>query len=459
MKYLHRPLALFIITLLAACGGNVSVSSPPHNPIVLSGEVQQGDIAGAQVFLDLNNNGVQDSGEPGAANLTGADGKFTLSLSSEQVAALQAAAGIAKFVSVSGTDQTTGIAAGLLVADPPATVGEAATAVLNITPMTTLIAMSPSAQKDQLKSVLNSLGLKDDALIEGSTPAVIAVAKSVETVFITLQKSLSTKTNDNVAKKVVRAAATEMGKSLSSRSKAEIIDTAHLANMLSAAVGIAVMQVPASELTAVHVADLMTWIKDASQEVADAVKSKTGTLATTGSHSEAEIMDDTVKGRVITAVDTCTGKLEAEFEPGTGITPTTKTAVIAFSATSTVPLSAPLQGVTLSEILPPGTTVATLTGSNVISSTALVAASPGMQVTGTFTAETRKVQLSVIISTETFTGGTIASLTVRVPSTTPLAAADFVAPTLIQAAGFDQVLHSTVDLTGDVQTAQEITFN
>lgn len=463
MKHMQRLLALVTITLLlAACGGDENPSSPHNptaqNPTTISGLVQQGNVSGAQVFLDLNNNGVQDGGEPGATNLTGADGKFTLSLDSPQVAALQAAAGTAKFVSVGGTDLTTGIAAGLLVADPPAVVGDAATETVNITPMSTLTAMSPSAQKDALKQVLRSLGLKDDALVDGSTPAVIALAKSVETVLITLEKSVSTKANADVSKAVVRATAAEMGILLSSKSAAEITDTALLANILAEAAGRAVEQTPATELTTVHVADLMTWIKTACQEVADAVKSKTGTLSTSGSRSEAEIMDDTVKGRVTTAVDTCTGKLEAEFEAGTGITPTTKSATLALGVTSPVPLTVPVQGVTLSEILPVGATVATLTGSNVINSAALVA-SPNMQVTGTFTAETRKVQISVVMTTDTFIGGEIARLTVRFPSTAPLAAGDFTAPTLIQAVGFDQVSHSTVDLTGEVQPTQGVTLN
>ena len=459
MNHIKKLLSLCAVTLLlAACGGGGGGTTPPvvQNPATITGQVQQGNIVGAQVFLDLNGNGVQDAGEPGSSSATGADGKFTLSLTGEQVAALSPASATAKIACVGGTDTTTGLDAGLLVADPPAVTGASATG--NVTPMSTLLAMAPAAQKDQLKTVLKSLGLKDDALIEGSSSAVVALCKSVETVLITLQKSVTTKVNADVAREVARKAAMEMGKALSGKSKADLINTETLANTLSFAAGEAVGQMPGSQLSA-HTTQLTTAMFTACKAAADAVMTKNGNrLATDDSVSEVELMDDTVKGKINDAVGNCITSIENEVTPGTGVTPITKTATVAFSATNTAALPVPVQGLSLTTTLPVGATVDTVVGSNAITSTALTAAGPNMQVTGTFTADTRKVQIIVVMTTDTFTGGKLADLTVDFPSASTPAASAF-AVQLLQAGGFDATTHSNIDLTGKMQAALGVTFN
>lgn len=460
MNHIKKMLALCAATLLlAACGGGGS-TSPAPSPTTLSGQVQQGNVKDAQVFLDLNGNGVLDSGEPKASSLTDAQGNFTMSLTSDDVAKLNANAATAKLVSQGGTDTTTTLEAGLLVSDPPAISGSSASK--HVTPMTTLLALAPDAQtKGKLKALLSSVGAKDDGLIEGSSSATVALAKSVETALITLQKSVTTKSNAEIAREVARKAAAEMGKALSGKSKDDIVNTETLANTLSFAAGTAVANT--SELT-VHTAQLTTAIFKGCKEAADAVKSKSGnTLSTSGSSSEAEIMDDNVKGRITGAVDTAITEIEAEVDPGAGVQVTTKTATLAFSVSSTTALSAPLQGLTLTAILPAGTSVATNTASTVISSSALSAGSafPGqnLQLSGTFAADTRKVSITVATTADTFQGGEIAKLAVHFPSTTTLAAADFAAPTLVQAGGFNLATHSTVDLTGQLQASLGVTFN
>lgn len=458
MNHIKEVLSLFAVTfLLAACGGGGgggggAAPTAQQNPAIISGQVQQGNILGAKVFLDLNGNGIQDSGERETLHATGVDGKFTLSLSGDDAEKLKAHLGTAKLVSVGGTDTTTGLAAGLLVAEAPEILDDNATR--NITPMTTLVAMTEDTHKGNLKTVLSSLGLKDDGLIDGSTPAVIATAKSVETALLSLQQSVASKSSDDVAKAVARAAAAEIGKALSTKSSAELTDTAMLANVISGAVGTAFSQVSGTQLT-VHVADLTTWIREASWEAAEAVKSKTGgTLSTSGSNSEAEIMDDTVKGRITGAVDTCTGKLKGEIT-----TPAFKIATVTFSASSAAPLPVPLQGVMLSAIMPANAMVDTNPLTSTINAESLIAAGPSMQITGSFATDTRKVQVTVVMSTETFSGGNLASLKVNFPSTAVPTAGDFTAPTLIQAVGYNALTHSSVDLTASVQTALGVTFN
>ena len=294
MNQNQKILSLFAATLLlSACSGSGS-STAVQGPATISGQVQQGNIEKAQVFLDMNGNGVLDAGEPAAAALTDANGKFTLSLTAEQVTAMKAAGAKAKIVSVGGTDTTTTLEVGLLASDVPAVTGDSATK--NITAMTTLTAMTPDAKKGELKTVLGTLGLKDDSgsanddkLIENATPAVIALCKSVESALLNVKKS-TTVAADSVA--VTQAAAAEIGKALAGKTAAELTDTQKLADTLSTAAGVAMKA--ELGLTDAQVAPMVTSIKTGCKGVADAVKSHTGGTLATDTHkageTESEIM-------------------------------------------------------------------------------------------------------------------------------------------------------------------------
>jgi hypothetical protein len=316
-----KILSLFASTLfLAACGGGGSSIEDLATSHAISGQVQQGNIKGATVFLDLNGNGVQDAGEP-ASTTTGTDGKFTLSLNGAQAAALNAAPSTAKIVSVGGTDTTTGLEAGLLVSDVAPVTGASTTK--NVTAMTTLVAMTPDAKKADLKTVLGTLGLKDssgkandDSLIETSTPAVIALSKGVESALLNVKKA----TSDTVA----RAAAAEMGKALATKTAAEITDTAALSTTLSTAAGTALTNsgsVPAGQVTT-----MVDTIGKGCKEVTDLVKANTGGTLSTEDHpkTESEIMT-TVGGQIRTSVETSTAEVETESHHGTTTTTTTTT--------------------------------------------------------------------------------------------------------------------------------------
>lgn len=78
------------IALLTACGGGSSSSDdtppvtpePPAPAATISGSVIDGYVSGATVFLDLNGNGVLDSGEPSAT--TGEGGEYVLDLDASE---------------------------------------------------------------------------------------------------------------------------------------------------------------------------------------------------------------------------------------------------------------------------------------------------------------------------------------------------------------------------------------
>jgi hypothetical protein len=295
MSQIQKMLTLFTVTIiLAACGGGGSGSGGGPSTTIqgqatITGQVQQGNIKGAQVFLDLNGNGVQDAGEPVATTLTGADGKFTLDLTPQEVTALKAAAVTAKLVSVGGTDTTTTLEVGLLASDLPVdTVLTGASAAKNITAMTTLTAMTPFAKKGDLKAVLGTLGLKDDSgsanddiLIENATPAVIALCKSVESALLNVKKATSV-----VA---AQAVAAEIAKALAGKTKADLTDTQKLADTLATAAGTALTAKKTElGLTDTQVAGMVTAIGKGCKGVADVVMSKTGGTLSTETHNANE---------------------------------------------------------------------------------------------------------------------------------------------------------------------------
>ncbi len=330
MNQIQKMLSMFTVTLLlAACGGNGSsldTIDSAQKPVAITGQVQQGNIVGAKVFLDLNGNGLQDAGEPAALTVTGTDGKFTLALTADDVAKLKAAPATAKIVSVGGTDTTTTLEVGLLASDVPAITG--ATATKNVTAMTTLTAMTPDAQKADLKAVLGTLGLKDDSgaanddkLIENATPAVIALCKSVESALLNVKKSTTVAT-DSVA--VTQAAAGEMGKAIALKLKThtelELTDTLKLADTLATAAGTALSAKKAQlGLDDVKVANMVTAIHTGCKGVADAVRTRTGGSLSTETHNanetESEIMH-AAETEIHGIVETANTAVETESHSG-----------------------------------------------------------------------------------------------------------------------------------------------
>ena len=81
------PLAalLAIAGLLSGCGGGADSQSAADTQVAVAGIAIDGVLKSAQVFLDLNDNGSHDAGEPTA--LTDSNGAFTLMATPAQKAA------------------------------------------------------------------------------------------------------------------------------------------------------------------------------------------------------------------------------------------------------------------------------------------------------------------------------------------------------------------------------------
>ncbi|GEA59074.1 hypothetical protein [Vibrio comitans] len=88
-KHFLPPLVLSLIaTSIVGCGDSSSDDGEQPITTSISGKAIDGYIEGATVFLDLNNNGVEDDGEPSA--ITDSSGGYELALSDFQQQCLEA---------------------------------------------------------------------------------------------------------------------------------------------------------------------------------------------------------------------------------------------------------------------------------------------------------------------------------------------------------------------------------
>lgn len=183
VKWTRLSTAVVAVVALSACGGGGSggATSAPLN--VLSGIAVDGYLQGSTVFLDLNRNGVQDTGEP--STTTNATGQYALDYSSLSVTPT----GL-RVVVTGGVDTDTGYAfTGKLVARV-----ENASQGQVVTPLTTLvdsmISHGLATDVDTAKQqVAASLGL---TAAELSTDPVAAIANNpaIYTTNVALQRSL-----------------------------------------------------------------------------------------------------------------------------------------------------------------------------------------------------------------------------------------------------------------------------
>lgn len=129
------------------------------------GRIVDAPIKGAAVFVDLNDNGTQDSGEPSAVTDNG--GYFKVTMFDLSLGAA------AKVVSLGGTDTLTGEALPslVLISDMPSDITQPA----NVTPLTTILAASDTAEsKAELLAALGVSGTVEELLIRDSWKAVEA---------------------------------------------------------------------------------------------------------------------------------------------------------------------------------------------------------------------------------------------------------------------------------------------
>lgn len=216
--------------LVAACGGGGGGGiSGSGSSSVLSGLAVDGYLQGSTVFLDMNRNGVLDSGEP--STTTDANGRYSMDYSS-----INGTITGLPIVVTGGIDSDTGLAfAGQLKAN-----ADVATQGQVVTPLTTLVdamvAQGIAADVTSAKTmVANSLGLTPDQLSVDPV-AAIANAPAIYTKTVALQRSIQMLASANAVsgegshesqERVVRALASAI------RSQSSAVDVAQLVASVS----------------------------------------------------------------------------------------------------------------------------------------------------------------------------------------------------------------------------------
>lgn len=189
-KHLRFAGALLLVSGLAACGGGAgggagaTVTTPP-----LEGKLVQGPVKGATVYADRIGSGNEyllDQAEQDYSSSTGNTGAYTLP-------APPSGYGNYRLVSTGGTYSSVN-SAGATV-DKPAMQMIAPMGAKNITPLTTLIALTPANQQAALKAKIEATGITsydiDISAAATATPAALLLSKSVESVVEALGKALA----------------------------------------------------------------------------------------------------------------------------------------------------------------------------------------------------------------------------------------------------------------------------
>ncbi len=239
MKTMFRLLPWMVagVSLLSACGGGGGGGSGPLvSANALTGVVVDGYLQGATVFLDLNQNGVQDTGEP--ATTTDLNGRYALDYS-----AVTGPVAGRTIVVIGGVDSDTGFAFTGKLAAPV----EAASQAQVVTPLTTLVdamvAQGVAANvTDAKRQVASALDLSVSQL---ATDPVAAIANQpgLYSKAVALQRSIQLLASANARagesshesqERVIRALATAIAAQTSAVDVSQLVAGLPLSNSVAA---------------------------------------------------------------------------------------------------------------------------------------------------------------------------------------------------------------------------------
>lgn len=276
MKFgqIHRGGLLLLALGLSACGGSGGTAI---TTTTVQGVDTQGPVSGAVVFADRLNSGtrsVKDADE--LSFTTTGTGSYTLNIPSNY--------GDYVLVSQGGTDT---------IANKPAMQMMAPAGSKNVTPLTTLVALTPPAQQAAVKALILATGITSfDADVSiNATPAALLLTKSIEIAVDTLGKSIAgagvTLTDaqlHDVQEKTMRQIA------IAAAAQQSLLSTADLKTVISTGVAAAL---PTLTNVGVTVADdaatqaVATAVAETVTTVATSLGNPSGILDKTGTASEA----------------------------------------------------------------------------------------------------------------------------------------------------------------------------
>ena len=360
-RSLHAATRLAAVAAAAAlvvgCGlkedDPVTVAAP-------GGAVVQGPVSGAIVFADripagqIRGNGIVDADEKAYSTTTDSTGNWKLTAVPTYDY---------EIVSLGGTDTITSQPAITMRAEG----GKAGQTVTSqaVTPLTTLVQLTPEANRAALKTTIQSLGVAYNAKIdEGITPAAAALVKAVTTTASMVVEVLNTAAggNDNT-----RLLSTQAVKS---------VQTEVLAALATNLVGKTATQLDTgaeiASITQVATSSALT------EMAADSTKTKTGGVTLALNNAAISQVAQSVATSTTTVVDAIAGapgvslaNTAASIKPEAQIVTQNVSAAIETQTSASAAQQA-LQGVTVT-VTPPTNTAPTITGAASASGTVGVA--------------------------------------------------------------------------------------
>ena len=258
LKQLKRGSLLVLAFGLAACG-----NSGEGGIALLQGKVTQGPVKNASIFADRVGAGIPmvlDSGE--LSTSTDAAGNFVLNVPSNY--------GNYVLVSQGGTD---------IISGKPAMQMLAPAGSANVTPLTTLVALTPASQQAALIQKIEATGIKsfDADISTQGTAATLFLAKSVETAIETLGAGIATtgttlnasQLNDVQLKALTAIAA-------SFNAEQDLLSSAHLSDGISKGISNAIPNLVSDGVVVSTPATLATAVSNSVGDVALAMGDTTG---------------------------------------------------------------------------------------------------------------------------------------------------------------------------------------
>ena len=415
----------------AAAAMVVGCGDDPVTPAVVlpAGAVVQGPVEGAVVFADQVNAGtvgVLDDAEKPYSATTGADGTF-------QISAVPPYA--YELISVGGVDKITNRPAITMRAEG-GTGGSAVTTNV-LTPLTTLVALTPPAQRDAMKQTIAALGVDYNAKIdEGITPAAAALVKAVTTTVSQVVAVLNsaaggTETAQAIPTTAVKAVQTELltqlAANLAGKTAADLNSAAEIAAITQTATTTAITALAADSNKAggltvtATAATLAAQVSTSVSNVVTAIETAAGGSLSTEASSikaEATIVDnvlvatiqqstsDVATEAVVTAANVTAAPPPNKAPTITGSPSASGSVGVAFTYTPTVAdedsgdiLTLSITGV---KAIPPGLTFNPTTG--------VISGTPTAAGTGAYTIRVSdgvaSAQLSVTLTFTRVTGAT-----------------------------------------------------
>lgn len=201
---MRNPVILILILLLISgvngCGSSSKRTSPVEIEPV-NGRVIQGPVDGAVVFADKNANRVRDDDEVWTES--NRDGHFSLAVPVDY--------GPYQLVSHGGIDTLTNKPAFPMMAPARSTTGNT-----NITPITTIVALAPVAERESVKAKLEMLiGTSfdvDHAAAGGVSSHVLATVKAIEQNLTVVRNTFGVTSSEDQFE-LMKSIATEIAKS------------------------------------------------------------------------------------------------------------------------------------------------------------------------------------------------------------------------------------------------------